>query len=185
LDLITIVLMAVGLAMDAFAVSISCGLSDAKNTSRNALKAGIAFGLFQGGMTAVGWLAGCSFRAWIENIDHWVAFALLGIIGAKMIWEALDGENECIALTSFKVLITLAFATSIDALAVGISLSALKTDIIFPVLMITVITFALSYFGVFLGKMIGCNAKFKKCIDIFGGVVLVGIGLKILLEHIL
>jgi putative Mn2+ efflux pump MntP len=185
LDLLTIVLMAIGLAMDAFAVSISCGLSDAKNTWRNALKAGTAFGLFQGGMTVGGWLAGCSFRVWIENIDHWVAFALLGIIGAKMVWEALSGENECIALTSFKVLITLAVATSLDALAVGISLSALKTDIVFPVLMITVITFALSYFGVFLGKMIGCNTKFKKYIDIFGGLVLIGIGFKILFEHIL
>lgn len=185
MDLVTIILIAVGLAMDAFAVSISCGLSDAKNTSRNALKTGIAFGLFQGGMTAGGWLAGCSFRAWIENIDHWVAFALLGIIGAKMIWEALDGENECIALTSLKVLITLAVATSIDALAVGISLSALKTDIVFPALMIAAITFVLSYFGVYVGKIIGCNSKFKKYIDMFGGVILLGIGLKILLEHVL
>ncbi|WP_010243879.1 manganese efflux pump MntP [Acetivibrio cellulolyticus] len=185
MDLITIILTAVGLAMDAFAVSISCGLADAKNTSRNALNAGIAFGLFQGGMTAGGWLAGYSFRAWIENIDHWVAFALLGIIGAKMIWEAFEGENECIMLTSLKVLITLAVATSIDALAVGISLSALKIDIVLPAVMIGVITFALSYFGVFLGKMIGCNSKFKKYIDMLGGVILVGIGLKILLEHVL
>ncbi len=180
-----IILTALGLAMDAFAVSISCGLSDAKNTSRNALNAGFAFGLFQGGMTALGWFAGLSFRAWIENVDHWVAFGLLGIIGAKMIWEAFDGENECIALTSFKVLITLAIATSIDALAVGISFSALKMDILFPALMIGIITFALSYFGVFLGKMIGCNTKFKKYIDIFGGVILISIGLKILLEHVL
>lgn len=179
------ILIALGLAMDAFAVSISCGLSDAKNTSRNALNAGIAFGLFQGGMTAAGWLAGCSFRAWIENIDHWVAFGLLGIIGAKMIWEAFDDENECIALTSLKVLITLAIATSIDALAVGISFSALQMEILLPALMIGVITFLLSYFGVYLGKMIGCNTKLKKYIDIFGGVILVGIGLKILLEHIL
>ncbi|NLL06297.1 MAG: manganese efflux pump [Clostridiaceae bacterium] len=180
-----IVLTALGLAMDAFAVSISCGLSDAKNTSRNALNAGIAFGLFQGGMTALGWFAGLSFRNWIENIDHWVAFGLLGIIGAKMIWEAFDGEKECIALTSFKVLITLAIATSIDALAVGISFSALKVDILFPAIVIGLITFVLSYIGVFLGKMIGCNTKFKKYIDIFGGVILIGIGLKIMLEHVL
>jgi putative Mn2+ efflux pump MntP len=171
--------------MDAFAVSISCGLADAKDTSRTALKAGIAFGLFQSGMTAIGWLAGCTFRVWIENIDHWVAFGLLGIIGAKMIWEAVEESNECIALTSYKVLITLAIATSIDALAVGISFSALKMDIVLPVIMIGLITFILSFFGVFLGKIIGCNSKFKKYIDILGGVILVGIGLKILLEHIL
>lgn len=185
MDLITIILTAVALAMDAFAVSISCGLADAKNTSRNALKVGIAFGLFQGGMTAIGWLAGCTFSTWIENIDHWVAFGLLGIIGAKMIWEAIEEDNECIALTSFRVLITLAIATSIDALAVGISFSALKIDIILPAVMIGLITFALSFFGVFLGKQIGCNTKFKKYIDIFGGVILIGIGLKILLEHVL
>lgn len=185
MDLLTIILTALGLAMDAFAVSISCGISDDKNTARNALKAGIAFGVFQGGMTALGWLAGLSFRVWIENIDHWVAFLLLGVIGAKMIWEAFDGENECIALTSFKLLLTLAVATSIDALAVGISFSALKMDILLPALLIGIITFALSYFGVFLGKMIGCNTKFKKFVDIFGGVILIGIGLKILLEHVL
>lgn len=185
MDLITIILTALGLAMDAFAVSISCGISDDKNTSRNALKAGIAFGLFQGGMTTLGWLAGLSFRVWIENIDHWVAFLLLGIIGAKMIWEAFEDENECIALTSLKILITLAIATSIDALAVGISFSALKIDILLPALLIGIITFALSYFGVFLGKMIGCNSKFKKYVDVFGGVILIGIGLKILLEHML
>lgn len=181
----TIILTAIGLAMDAFAVSISCGLSGAKNTKRNALNAGIAFGIFQGGMTALGWFAGLSFRKWIENIGHWVAFGLLGIIGAKMIWEAFDSENECIALTSFKILITLAIATSIDALVVGISFSALKMDILFPVIMIGVVTFVLSYLGVYLGKIIGCNTKFKKYIDIFGGLILIGIGLKILLEHIL
>lgn len=185
MDLVTIILTAVGLAMDAFAVAISCGLSESKNTKSNALKAGIAFGVFQGGMTSFGWFAGLAFRGWIENIDHWVAFGLLGIIGAKMIWEAFDSDTECITLTSFKVLITLAIATSIDALAVGISFSALKMDILFPALMIGIITFVLSYFGVFLGKMIGCNSKFKKYIDVFGGVILIGIGLKILLEHIL
>jgi len=185
LDLITIVLTALGLAMDAFAVSISCGISDDKNTSRNALNAGVAFGLFQGGMTTLGWLAGLSFRVWIENIDHWVAFLLLGVIGAKMIWEAFDGENECISLTSLKLLLTLAIATSIDALAVGISFSALKIDILLPALLIGIITFLLSFFGVFLGKIIGCNTRFKKYIDAFGGLILIGIGFKILLEHVL
>lgn len=185
MDLITIVLTAISLAMDAFAVSISCGISGAKNTSRNALNAGTAFGLFQGGMTTLGWLVGLSFSAWIESIDHWVAFGLLGVIGSKMIWEAFEGENECIELTSFKMLITLAIATSIDALAVGISFSALKTDIIFPAVLIGLITFAFSYFGVYLGKLIGCNTRFKKYVNAFGGIILIGIGLKILLEHVL
>ena len=184
MGLLEIILIASGLAMAAFAVSISCGISDSKNTLKNAVKVGAAFGIFQAGMTFIGFLAGCSLRSYIEPVDHWIAFVLLSLIGGKMFKEAFDEESECIMLTSFKMLITLSIATSIDALAAGISISTLNTRITLPVILVGVITCLLSFSGVFIGKVIGCNNKFKKYIDAFGGVILIGIGIKILIEHL-
>ena len=183
MGMMTTVLIAIGLSMDAFAVSVSCGLSIKKEVFKNAFYAGLAFGVFQWGMTMGGWLAGYSFRNYIEPFDHWVAFGLLLVIGLKMIKESRD--EECVViLTGYRTLITLAIATSIDALAAGISLSTLKIGILVPSLYIGVITFAFSFAGVYIGKAIGCSTRFKSSIDILGGVILIGIGVKILLEHL-
>lgn len=184
MGLITIIFIALGLAMDAFAVSISCGISNQKNTMKNAIKVGTAFGGFQMGMTILGWILGLSFREIIEPIDHWIAFILLAIIGVQMIKEGVDTETECTVLTGLKVLLTLAVATSIDALAAGISFSTLNIDVFFPSVAIGLITYTFSFCGVFVGDFLGCNTGLKKYIDILGGVILLLMGTKVLLDHL-
>ncbi|MDL2283412.1 manganese efflux pump MntP family protein [Odoribacter sp. OttesenSCG-928-G04] len=178
---LTIILIALGLSMDSMAVSISSGIYMNRFSFRQSLKIALVMGIFQGGMTLLGWLAGASFSSYIKEIDHWVAFILLGYLGGKMIYESLKQEKEAISSLSNKTLLTLAIATSIDALAVGIGFAFLETNIYIPAIIIAITTFLLS----FLGISFGCRfSKAKKVnVEFFGGVILVAIGMKILLEH--
>lgn len=183
MSFIDIFLIAVALSMDAFAVSICKGLSVQKVKPRHVLTAGIYFGGFQALMPLVGFLLGFKFEHFIVSIDHWIAFVLLGIIGGNMIKEALSGEEDEVNDSfSFRTMLPLAVATSIDALAVGISFAFLGVDIVTAALLIGVTTFVLSGIGVFVGNIFG--SKYKSKAELVGGGVLILIGLKILLEHL-
>lgn len=182
-------LVGVGLSMDAFAVSICKGLGMARVNYRHALVIALFFGVFQAGMPLVGWALGSQFAALVEPVDHWIAFGLLAIVGGKMLWDAFHEEDECPACDGggeqrldYRELVMLAVATSIDALAVGIGFAFLQINIIEAVLVIGVTTFVLSFAGVALGGQFG--ARFRKPSTILGGVVLILIGFKILLEHL-
>ncbi len=184
MDMITIIIIAFGLAMDAFAVSITSGITIKKLKIDHALKIALFFGSFQAFMPVVGWLAGLSLKDFISGIDHWIAFGLLGFIGCKMIYESIrmqPGEARNNSMNLY-VLLILSVATSIDALAVGISFAFLEISIVTPVIIIGVVTFLLSFFGVFVGSRFG--HFFEKRIEIVGGLVLIGIGVKILVEHL-
>lgn len=180
---ISILIIAVALAMDAFAVSLSCGLS-CRNTFKTALTASLSFGFFQGGMTFIGWILGFSFKKYISPYDHWIAFILLALIGLHMLKESMENEDSCISLTSFAIVITLSIATSIDALATGVSFSILDTNIFVPVILIGLTTFVISFMGVYIGRRIRSNNKLKGSVDILGGCILIGMGIKILIEHL-
>lgn len=174
--------IAVGLAMDAFAVAICKGLSVSKVKLKHCLICGAYFGIFQGLMPLIGYILGSSFQSAIESIDHWIVFALLGLIGLNMIRESRN-EDECIDCSfTFKAMLPLALATSIDALAVGVSFAFLKVNIVYAVTFIGVITFGISAAGVKLGQVFG--AKYRSRAEFFGGAVLILMGLKILLEHL-
>ena len=185
MSLIQIFLIAVGLAMDAFAVSLASGISLKKSYVLWACIIAIFFGGFQALMPVIGWFGGSLFHVYIESFDHWIAFGLLLIIGCRMIYEAFcsNPEKKLIRPTSLLLLLGLAVTTSIDALAVGLSFSLLRTPIFMPALFIGIITFIISFCGVMMGRSIG--VKWGERAHIFGGVVLIGIGIKILLEHIL
>lgn len=178
-------LIAVGLSMDAFAVAMCKGLNMKKINYKHGFIIALFFGLFQGGMPLFGWAVGISFEKYVVRLDHWIAFALLAFIGGKMIYEALQGEEEeCCADEGLdlKDLTVMAVATSIDALAVGISFAFLSIDIVPAVSLIALTTFVLSFAGVIIGNNFG--TKFKEKAELLGGVILVFIGLKILLEHL-
>ncbi|MBQ6814659.1 MAG: manganese efflux pump [Lachnospiraceae bacterium] len=185
----TLFLIGVGLAMDAFAVSICKGLAMRKVKVRQATIIGLFFGGFQALMPLLGWLLGSQFEQYIKRIDHWIAFVLLGIIGGKMLIEAIKGEeeedeecnNEDEPL-DIKEMFILAIATSIDALAVGITFAFLSYPIVPSVVIIGVTTFVISVAGVYIGNFFG--SRFKKKAEIAGGIILIGIGIKILLEHL-
>jgi manganese efflux pump family protein len=182
MSFITLFLLAIALAMDAFAVSITNGISIKNIKIRHAVLIALFFGVFQAAMPVLGWLLGKTFSNFIANYDHWVVFAILAFIGIKMIHEALRGRNVCSQAEDFikiPVLFALAIATSIDALAVGISFSFMKLGILFPVIVIGIITFILSFIGVYIGKKLG--NLFGRRMEIAGGLILIIIGLKILL----
>jgi manganese efflux pump family protein len=180
---ITILLIALGLAMDSFSVAIANGLATKTFHIGKALKIGVFFGFFQGIMPVIGWLAGIHVMDIIANYDHWAAFFLLAIIGSKMIYESLKKEsNTFVSSLSIKVLLLLSVATSIDALAVGLSLSLLNISIVIPAIVTGVVTFSLSFFGVYLGGRFGRILKSR--VEALGGLILLAIGLKILLEHL-
>lgn len=185
MDWFFVIMLAVGLAMDAFAVSVSCGLCVVEKRYWNAARAALFFGFFQWGMLALGWLAGFTFRTFIEPVDHWIAFILLGFIGVRMWKESLDEKSEPLDLTSLKLMLTLALATSIDAFAAGISLTALGYHILLPSIFVGVITFVLSFAGVLLGCWMMNYTHLRKYLDRIGAIILIGIGTKILLEHLL
>lgn len=194
MGIIEIFLIGVGLSMDAFAVSICKGLSMPRLNSKQMLIIGLFFGGFQALMPLIGWALGTSFESLITPVDHWIAFLLLGFIGAKMIFDAIrgsDDENadpaESSAATSeqkldLKELLMMAIATSIDALAVGITFAFLGISIIEAIIIIGITTFVLSILGVVIGHFFG--SRFEKPATIIGGIVLILIGLKILLEHL-
>ena len=183
MGIITILLIAVGLAMDSLAVSISGGIVMRPFCMRQSLRQALTMGGFQGGMTLLGWLMGVSFSSYITTFDHWIAFILLGFLGGKMIYESFEEEETTISSFSTKTLLTLGVATSIDALAVGVSMAFLKTSIYFPAFIIGFVTFALSLIGVIggyrFGKIKGIN------VELFGGIILIAIGVKILIEHLM
>ncbi len=178
-----LVAIAIALSMDAFAVSVCKGLSVKQVKLSHALTAGLYFGGFQAFMPLIGYLLGSQFESLITSIDHWIAFVLLGIIGVNMIREALGKEeDELNDSFAFKVMLPLAVATSIDALAVGVTFAFLNVDIVPAVLLIGATTFTFSAVGVKIGSLFGL--RFKKKAELLGGIVLILIGVKILLEHL-
>lgn len=180
---ITLFIIALGLSMDAFAVSVCKGLAMKKLTLKKAAIVGLWFGGFQGLMPLIGYILGSHFERYITSIDHWIAFILLGLIGISMIKEALEKEEECQDESlSFKTMVILAVATSIDALAVGITFAFLKVTILSAVLFIGIITFVLSMAGVKVGNVFGIRYKSKA--ELAGGIILILMGTKILLEHL-
>lgn len=185
MGIVELFLIAVGLSMDAFSVSVCKGLGMRKINVRIALILAVLFGGFQGLMPVIGWFLGSQFMWLIEPIDHWIAFGLLAFIGGKMIWEAVHEDEES-AVQEVRVdwgeFLMLAIATSIDALAVGISFAALNVNIVPAVLLIGITTFVLSLVGVVLGNLFG--SRYQRPSEIVGGIVLVLIGLKVLLEHL-
>lgn len=178
------IFIAIGLAMDAFAVSVCKGLSMFKMNWKKAFIIAMYFGLFQTIMPLAGFLLGIGFREWIEAIDHWIVFILLSFIGGKMIKESLNKSENVDDKVDFKTMWMLAIATSIDALAVGITYAFLEVkNCIFSFILIGVITFIISLFGVKIGNRFG--TKYGNRAEFIGGVILIFIGMKILAEHII
>ena len=177
-------LVAIGVAMDAFAVAICKGLAQPKVTLKGLAAVGLWFGGFQALMPLLGWLLGTRFDVYITSFDHWIAFALLVLIGANMIREAFGKEDEAEddGALDWKTMLVLAVATSIDALAVGVSFAFLDVRILPAVLLIGVITCLTSCLGLKIGNVFG--ARYKQRAELAGGIILVLIGIKILLEHL-
>lgn len=184
MDILTLITCAVGLSMDAFAVSICKGLAIKKLSFKQQAIVGAWFGGFQGLMPLIGFVLGVSFKDYIVKFDHWVAFILLGFIGMNMIKESLETTCEECQDASLKAkdMIVLAIATSIDALAVGITFAFLNVNIVLAVSLIGIITFVLSFVGVRIGNVFGM--KYKSKAEFAGGLVLILLGIKILLEHL-
>lgn len=185
MGLITITIIAVGLAMDAFAVSIVSGSVYKQLKIKHAFRIAVFFGGFQAIMPLIGSLAGISLKGYVANYDHWMAFALLSAVGAKMIYESfkITPAEENFNPENILVLLVLSIATSIDALAVGITLSFLQVSTAVAVVIIGFVTFVLSYLGVLIGKKFG--HFFESKIEALGGLVLIGLGAKILFEHLI
>lgn len=183
MSLLELFILAVGLSMDAFAVSICKGLSMSRMNWKNGVIIGLYFGGFQALMPLIGYTLGIQFKSAITNVDHWIAFVLLSIIGFNMIREALSKEEEsCNASVDFKTMLMLAIATSIDALAIGVTFAFLQVSIVPAVSFIGVTTFTLSVLGVKVGNTFGCRYKSKA--EFAGGLILVLMGIKILVEHL-
>ena len=186
-ELIQVFLLALGLSMDAFAVSISDGICYQKEKKKLILAA-LSFGVFQALMPLLGYLAGTTFSAYVSIVDHWIALILLGFLGGKMLWEALrelrhpEGESCAVSFT-YKLIFTQSIATSIDALAAGVTLAVAfpNTNPYFAVALIGVVTALCCLFGAFAGKRFGTLLKNKAAI--FGGLILIAIGVKIFVEH--
>ena len=188
MDSISLFVLALGLSMDAFAVSISNSMCFSGLRRNEAALTSLSFGVFQGLMPVAGYFAGRAFADVVSAFDHWIAFALLGFIGGKMIWDAvkeLRAPEACPVgrAFSYKLMVVQAFATSIDALAVGVSFALLQVDILWASAVIALVTLLFSLVGSYLGKAFGSLLKSKA--EVFGGVVLILIGVKILLEHTL
>ena len=184
MDLLSLLLLAVGLSMDAFAVSVCKGLAVGKVKAKHMCVVGAWFGGFQALMPTIGYLLGTKFEKYITAVDHWIAFVLLLLIGANMIREALSKSEpeEADASLSFKTMLLMAVATSIDALAVGITFAFLQVRIVPAALTIGATTFVISAIGVKVGSVFGL--RYKKRAEIAGGVILCLLGVKILLEHL-
>ncbi len=182
--MIEVLLLAFALSMDAFAVSIGLGVKNREFNKSLALKAALFFGIFQGLMPLFGYLASIGLGSFIESVDHWVAFFLLALIGGKMLYESFEENTEDeISIITNKVLLLLAVATSIDAMAAGFTLNLMELDPLFSMVIIAAVTFIFSYLGVFIGSKGGSFLEDKA--EKLGGIVLIGIGVKILVEHTL
>lgn len=183
MGLLELFLIAVGLSMDAFAVSVCKGLAMKKCTWKRASVVGLYFGVFQAGMPLIGYILGVQFKNLITSVDHWIAFVLLALIGGNMIRESLDKSCDVVEDTlDIRTMLGLAVATSIDALAVGVTFAFLHVEIVPAVSFIGVITFLISVAGVKIGHVFGCRYKSKA--EFAGGLILILMGLKILLEHL-
>ena len=188
MDLLTLLTLAVGLAMDAFAVSICKGLAMREKVLKKGIIVGLWFGGFQALMPLIGWLLGSQFEKYITSIDHWIAFILLGVIGGKMIIESIkpdqeeDEVKELDAPLDLKEMFVLAVATSIDALAVGITFAFLDYPIVEAITIIGITTFCISIGGVYVGNFFG--NKYEKKAEFAGGLILVLLGVRILLTHL-
>ncbi len=190
MDIFTLLAISVALSMDAFSISICKGLATKKFSFKTALSCGLWFGGFQALMPVIGYFLGIQFEHLIKTFDHWIAFGLLLIIGVNMIREAMSEEEEeqtteecSCSCTGFKTMLMMAIATSIDALAVGVSFAVLSVDIWKSVAVIGVTTFLFSFVGVKIGNIFG--SRYSKVAEITGGVILILLGVKILLEHLL
>ncbi len=184
MDFVTVLLIAVGMAMDAFAVSLGIGTTRQACTPRPIFRLSFHFGLFQFFMPILGWLAGNTIAAFISSLDHWVAFGLLAFVGGRMIRSGLDHASESYPCDPSRggTLVMLAVATSIDALAIGLSLAMLKVHILYPSVVIGVVTLGLSLVGLLIGHRLG--VAFGKRMELLGGLILIGIGLRILVTHL-
>lgn len=183
MGILELILIAIGLGMDAFAVSICKGISMSKMNWKKAIIIGLYFGIFQALMPVIGFTLGKTFENLVTSIDHWIAFGLLLIIGIKMLIDAFKDDNVSVNdSVNWKVMIILAIATSIDALAVGITFAFLQVNLLLAVLIIGIITFILCVIGTKIGNNFG--NKFENKAEILGGIVLILIGVKILLEHL-
>jgi manganese efflux pump family protein len=184
MDLPTPVLIGIGLSMDCFAVSLAVGSTTKSRLCRAALIIALCFGGFQTGMTVLGWIAGISVIGFISAYDHWIAFILLLVVGGKMIWEGIYGEEEEAHIDVLRIfpLIALSLATSIDALTVGVSFGILQTAVLVPALIIGIVCGAISFAGVMLGEQL--EALVGNRMEIAGGLILILIGVKVLMEHV-
>lgn len=183
MDFISMIFIGFGLSMDAFAVSVSCGFSIPEIKKHHAFRIASVFGLFQAVMPVIGWAIASRFRSILTAWDHWIAFGLLLLIGAHMLYESHVGcPTKRPDPLQWRILLLLGVATSIDALAVGLSFAFLNSPIVIPVLIIGVITFGMALTGIKLGDKLGCHLSQKA--EIIGALILIGIGLKILIEHL-
>ncbi len=184
MDILTIGIVAIALAMDSFAVSVTSGITIKKLQINNAIKIALFFTFFHALMLFIGWFSGTWLENLVTGIDHWIAFGLLSFVGLKMIYDSLvvkDDDKISNVLDTY-VLMMLAIATSIDSLAVGLSFAFLEIPILFPIAIISTVIFITSFAGTFIGNRIG--GIFKNKITIIGGIILIAIGVKILLEHL-
>lgn len=178
-----IFIIAVGLALDAFAVSLCAGSGNKIGNHRGALRLSFHFGLFQFLMPVLGWYLGLRVAPYVEFIDHWIAFTLLAYVGVKMIKESFNEEESfCTDPSKGKTMVALSVATSIDALVIGFTLAMIRVDIWYPGMVIGIITALLSITGIYLGKFLG--TRFGKKIELAGGLIIIGIGIKILFQHL-
>jgi putative Mn2+ efflux pump MntP len=184
MEFVTITMISIGLAMDALAVSLGIGTSGQIPTLRGKIRLAAHFGIFQSGMTALGWLAGGSIVQYVNSFDHWIAFALLGYVGFNLIRAGFDKDGKAFEQdpSTGKVLVMLSFATSIDAFAVGLSIVFLKVPIPLSVFMIGLVTLLLSAIGLFAGIRLG--ETFGKRMEILGGLILIGIGIRVVITHL-
>lgn len=185
MDLFTVFVLAIGLSMDSFAVSISCGLAEQNVSFSHAVKISFAFAFFQGFLPIVGWIMGTGIKSYVESSDHWIAFLLLAYLGGKMIYEGvtMPADKKEANIYSFRHIMTLSIATSIDALVVGFSYALAETEKIFGgAVIIGGVTFFFSMLGIRIGKDVG--GRFGSKVEILGGLILIGIGTKILFEHL-
>lgn len=184
MGIIPLILLGIGLSFDTFAVSVSCGIIEREIRFWQAARIAIFFAVFQAVMPIIGWLLGYSIRSYIEQFDHWIAFALLLAVGSKMILESFKKDEErCFNPHKLKVILTLSFATTIDALIVGITFAFLEINLPLAAFIIGSVTFIAAMLGMLFGKKVG-SALGKK-MEILGGLILIAIGVKILVEHLL
>ena len=183
MSLFELFILAVGLSMDAFAVSVCKGLSAGHLRPVHNLTCGLYFGGFQAMMPLLGWLLGIQFQALISTVDHWIAFLLLSVIGVNMVRESREESGDVDCSFSFRSMLPLALATSIDALAVGVSMAFMPVDILSSAGIIGIVAFVLSVVGGLVGRRLGC--LFQRRAELVGGLVLIGIGVKILCEHLM